>query len=212
MITPEILARGSSGVTPALPRTPEHYLEPLPDKKTHEPPPPAFTTPRISANPDSLPAPAARAEGAPVKDTPASAAATVQALTPNTRQVIHEAPANQAVGAPAPAAVAAPAPVAAATVTRPLTPDEQKRIDKARKKEQEQAAREALAAAKLQEEQAKRDAEASAKLLHEQAEQAKRDADAAAKAAKKQAEIDRKRQKELDDVAKKYGSAPVSQQ
>jgi pilus assembly protein CpaC len=213
MITPEILARGSSGVTPTLPRTPEHYLEPLPDKKTKEQPPPAFTTPRISANPDSLPAtPATRASGAPLNDTPASSAATVQALTPNTRQVIHDAPANQAVGAPAPAAVAAPAPVAAATVTRPLTPDEQKRIDKARKKEQEQAARDALAAAKLQEEQAKRDAEASAKLLHEQAEQAKRDADAAAKAAKKQAEIDRKRQKELDDVAKKYGSAPVSQQ
>jgi pilus assembly protein CpaC len=213
MITPEILSRGSSGVTPALPRTPEHYLEPLPDKKTHEPPPPAFTTPRISANPDSLPAaPATRAAEAPVNDTPASSAATVQALTPNTRQVIHDAPANRAVGAPAPAAVAAPAPVAAATVTRPLTPDEQKRIDKARKKEQEQAARDALAAAKLQEQQAKRDAEASAKLLHEQAEQAKRDADAAAKAAKKQAEIDRKRQKELDDVAKKYGSAPVSQQ
>jgi pilus assembly protein CpaC len=212
MITPEILSRGSSGVTPALPREPEHFLEPLPDKKTHEPPPPAFTTPRISANPDSLPAAPATRAAAPVKDTPASAAATVQALTPNTRQVVHEAPVNQAVGAPAPAAVAAPAPVAAATVTRPLTPDEQKRIDKARKKEQEQAARDALAAAKLQEEQAKRDAEASAKLLHEQAEQAKRDADAAAKAAKKQAEIDRKRQKELDDVAKKYGSAPVSQQ
>ena len=52
---------------------------------------------------------------------------------------------------------------------------------------------------KQQQEQAKKDAAAAAKL---QKEQAKRDADAAAKAAKAQAEADRKRQKALDDAAK----------
>jgi pilus assembly protein CpaC len=207
MITPEILARSSSGVTTTLPRTPEPYLAPLPEKKTVPPPPPAFTTPRISANPDSLPAaPVTRASAAPGKETSASSAAAVQALTPNTRKVIHDAPAGQTVGAPAPAAAGA-TPVSAATVTRPLTPAEQKRIDKARQKEQEQARRDAEAAAKLQQAQAKRDAAASAKLLRQQSEQAKRDADAAAKAAKKQAEIDRKRQKELDDAAKKNSTA-----
>jgi pilus assembly protein CpaC len=201
MITPEILARGSSGVTTTVPRMPEPFMPPVPEKKAVPPPPPAFTTPRISANPDSLPAaPVTRASAVPAKETPASSAATVQALTPNTRRVIHDAPAGQTVGAPA--AVAGPTPVAAATVSRPLTAAEQKRIDKARQREQEQARRDAEAAAKLQQEQAKRDAEKSAKLLHQQSEQAKRDADAAAKAAKKQAEIDRKRQKALEEAAK----------
>jgi hypothetical protein len=211
MITPEILRRSSSGVTTTLPRTPERYLEPLPDKKTAEPPPPAFSTPTISANPASLPAtpaaPVARAVAAPGKDTPASAAATVQALTPNTRRVINDAPANQAVSTQAPAPVAAAStPVQAASVSRPLTADEQKRLDRARKQEQEKARRDAEVAAKLQQEQAKlqqeqaaRDAELSAKL---QRDQAKRDADAAAKAAKAQAEADRKRQKALSEAAK----------
>jgi len=207
MITPEILPRSSSGVTTTLPRMPERYLEPVPEKKSVEPPPPAFTTPRISANPDSLPAaPVARAAVTPGKDTPASAAATVQALTPNTRRVIHDAPASQAVSAPTPAAVAVSTPVAAATVSRPLTAGEQKRLDRARKQEQEKARRDAEVSAKLQQQQAKlqqeqaaRDAELSAKL---QRDQAKRDADAAAKAAKAQAEADRKRQKALSEAAK----------
>jgi len=143
---------------------------------------------------------------APVNDTPASAAATVQALTPNTRRVVRDAPAGQAA-APASAQVGVTVPaVQAATVTRPLTPDEQKRLDKVRKQEQEKARRDAEASAKLQaemerqqQEQARRDAELAAKL---QKEQAKRDADAAAKAAKAQADADRKRQKALDDAAK----------
>jgi pilus assembly protein CpaC len=209
MITPEILPRSSSGVTTTLPRMPERYLEPIPEKKAVEPPPPAFTTPKISANPASLPAtpaaPVARAV-TPGKDTPASAAATVQALTPNTRRVINDAPATQAVSTQAPAPVAAPTPVAAANVSRPLTASEQKRLDRARKQEQEKAQRDAEVTAKLEQEQAKqqreqavRDAELSTKL---QREQTKRDADAAAKAAKAQAEADRKRQKALSEAAK----------
>jgi pilus assembly protein CpaC len=82
MITPEILARSSSGVTTTLPRMPEQYLAPLPDKKTVEPPPPAFTTPRTSsANPVSVAQPkpvAAAAAPVPAKETPATAAATVR--------------------------------------------------------------------------------------------------------------------------------------
>ena len=209
MITPEILGRSSSGVTTTLPRMPERYLEPIPEKKAVEPPPPAFTTPRISANPASLPAtpaaPVARA-ATPAKDTPASAAATVQALTPNTRRVIQDAPANQAVSTQAPVPVAASTPVPAASVSRPLSGAEQKRLDRARKQEQEKARRDAEVVAKLeqehakqQQEQAARDAELSAKL---QREQSKRDADAAAKAAKAQAEADRKRQKALSEAAK----------
>jgi pilus assembly protein CpaC len=49
MITPEILPRTSSGVTSVLPRTPEPFLTPLPEKKTLPPLPPAFTPERPSA-------------------------------------------------------------------------------------------------------------------------------------------------------------------
>ncbi|MGH9142902.1 MAG: type II and III secretion system protein family protein, partial [Vicinamibacterales bacterium] len=49
MITPQILPRNSTGVTNTLPRTPEPFLQPLPDKKTVEPLPPAFTPARSSA-------------------------------------------------------------------------------------------------------------------------------------------------------------------
>src|SRR5205814_3429200 len=45
MITPEILPNGSVGVTSRLPRTPDTFIAPLPDKRTHEMGPPAFTTP-----------------------------------------------------------------------------------------------------------------------------------------------------------------------
>src|SRR5207245_789270 len=42
MVTPQILPRNSYGVTSSLPRTPEPYIAPLPDKRTIEPLPPAF--------------------------------------------------------------------------------------------------------------------------------------------------------------------------
>jgi len=43
MITPEILARASSGVTTTLPSTPEPFLAPIPAKKLVPPLPPAFS-------------------------------------------------------------------------------------------------------------------------------------------------------------------------
>ena len=49
MITPEILPRSSPGVTTELPRMPESYLPPLPQKKSFETPPPAFTPARKAA-------------------------------------------------------------------------------------------------------------------------------------------------------------------
>jgi pilus assembly protein CpaC len=208
MITPEILARSSSGVTTTLPRNPEQFLAPLPDKKTVEPPPPAFTTPRTSsANPVSVaqPKPVAVAPAsAPAKETPATAAATVQALTPNTRKVVNSTTVAPAASNAVPPSTAVAAPVPASNVTRPLTAEEQKRVDKARKKEQEKALRLQQENAKLAAEQAKRDAELNAKLQKEQAE---RDAEAAKKAAKAQAEIDKKRQKALSDSSKNNNRA-----
>jgi len=49
MITPQILTRNSSGVTTALPKTPEPFLAPLPANKLVDPLPPAFTPARQGA-------------------------------------------------------------------------------------------------------------------------------------------------------------------
>jgi pilus assembly protein CpaC len=220
MITPEILPRTSSGVTNALPRTPEPFLAPLPDKKTFEPLPPAFTPARSSA------APAHSADDG----SAAGAAAIVKGLNP-----------------PGPHVTVQPqGPAPAASVSQPLTADEQAMLDrahqqeartasasaktpkaepvdrKAQKAEQEQKEKQA----KLDREQAKRDAEA-AKVAAEQAKrqakidaeeakrQAKKDAEAAkiaAEQAKRQAEIERSHQKALDEAAAKMKGAEAAYQ
>ncbi len=93
MITPEILPNGSNGVTPTLPRQMEPYLPPLPQKKSIDPPPPAFVTPPPSASVAPAPAQPAAAEVKPAtpanpneSDTPESSAAKVSALIPSGRR------------------------------------------------------------------------------------------------------------------------------
>jgi pilus assembly protein CpaC len=81
MITPQILANNSSGVTTALPRTPEQWLPALPDNKTHPQPPAAFGgRPSANASPAS-PASAAAAANT-TSPAPAGAAASPAADTP----------------------------------------------------------------------------------------------------------------------------------
>lgn len=118
MITPEILRMGSSGVTSDLPRAPEKFMEPTPEKKTQPMPAPAFTAARAAGRsaaavpPAPTPVPPSLAF-VPSRSTsaksPAEAAATVAALTPHTLPVTH---------APVPEPVAPPvaADVLAATV------------------------------------------------------------------------------------------------
>jgi pilus assembly protein CpaC len=206
MITPEILARTSSGVTNALPRTPEPFLAPLPDKKTVEPPPPAFTPARSSA------APARSADDG----SAAGAAAIVRGLNPPGPHVT-----VQPQG-PAPAASPTAAPAASPTPASAENAKHEKVDRKAEKAEQEQKAKQA----KLDREQAKRDAE-SGKLAAEEAKrqakrdaeeakrQAKKDAEAAkiaAEQAKRQAEIERSHQKALDEAAAKMKTAEAAYQ
>ncbi len=62
MITPEILADESAGVTTDLPRLPEQYLQPLPENRTRPEPPPAFTPERRSSVSAPVPGEAAAAE------------------------------------------------------------------------------------------------------------------------------------------------------
>jgi pilus assembly protein CpaC len=168
MITPQILTRSSSGVTPTLPGTPEPFLAPIPAKKLVEPLPPAFTPARA---------------GAAV--SPAAAAAAILSPPPPPIVVVGPKPAS----APAAANAAPPAGVTRALTAdeqhafertqkpdaagKPLSAKAQKRLDETnRKKERAEQERQAKAA----KEQAKHDA-AAAKIAAEQAKrQAKKDA------------------------------------
>ena len=190
MITPQILARNSVGVTSNLPRTPEPFLEPTPTKKTVPVLPPAFTPARSQF---TLPGSSAAAAGATPADAQAVTASAVAAAV---------AAATASAAAPAPAPVAAPtAPavnqsstlaastsVPAANTTRPATAEEKKAWERAQKQakaDQERQAKEQERQAKLARAQEKADQEHQAQLAKEQAkaarEQAKRDADAARK-------------------------------
>jgi pilus assembly protein CpaC len=215
MITPQILPRNSAGVTSSLPRTPEPFLGPMPENKTVNPPAPAFTPQRPSfsvpspspaaAEPvkSSAPKPTAKAADAPKshasQPSPSSAAAAVSALTPPSH-----APA--VVAAPAPAA----APETAAPVSRPLTADEKKALERARA--QDETEKKAAAEAKARDDEAMRKAEKAeqehqAKLAKEKEKKDREAAKKAAADAKRQAEIDKVHQKELDEAAAKAKEA-----
>ncbi|MGE5246237.1 MAG: pilus assembly protein N-terminal domain-containing protein [Betaproteobacteria bacterium] len=245
MITPEILPNNSNGVTRDLPRLQEPYLPPLPQNKSMEPPPPAF-----QGAPARRPGGAAP-QGSAATESPSSAAAAVSALTPSAPQVSPEQaaqpgqageadkvdtsgvavqpttapePAVEPAGSATEAAGSAATPPAAAA--RPLTREEQKRLERARKLEQEQAAAEARARAEQQKQaakQAEQDRKKAEKLAREQAkrdaeaarEKAKRDAEAAKRAqeeAKKQAEIEAEHQKEIAAAAERLHEAQLAYQ
>lgn len=212
MITPIILPNNSQGVTPNVPRLAEPYLPALPDKKSLEPPPPAFPPAQRGAAAMAQPAvptavpvqPVPAASNAPA--SPSAAAATLQALTPNTRTVVN-----------GDALAAKPVETPASNVTRPLTPQEKKTLERAHQMEAE-------ALKKQREEQAKHDAEASKKAAEEakreaainraaQETAAKRNAEIAkkqAELARKQAEEDKKRQKEVSDAEAKLKAAQAA--
>jgi pilus assembly protein CpaC len=208
MITPEILPKNSFGVTNTLPRMPEEYIAPLPQKKTYEPPPPAFTKVsdfEANAAPAAAPAAAAPAASAP---NPQEAAAAVSALTPIARPVVHADPAPSA-------ATQAPLPA------RPLTPDDKKALERSHKDEERvkaEAAKEAMKQAEIERRAKKATDEREARQAREDAkkaqEQAKRDAAAAkvaakqaAEQAKRQAEIDKKQQKAVAEAEAKLKAA-----
>jgi pilus assembly protein CpaC len=233
MITPEILPNNSVGVTGTLPRTPEQYLPALPDRQSHEPPPPAFRQGAV-APPPATPAPVpVTAAPAPVAPNATAAAAAMSALTPQTRSAV-TTNAAMSTGAPVTAAPASAAaapgsatsgPAAAATpataVTRPMTDAEKKVLERARKQEEQakvaaakQAARQAIA----DREKAKKDAELKAKQDRERAkveaeaarvaaQEAKRNAEAEAKRQKAQQEAEAKRQKALAEADAKLKAA-----
>jgi pilus assembly protein CpaC len=185
MITPEILPNNSRGVTPNLPRAPERFLDPLPERRTQPMPPPPF-----AAMPVPTPAPVAAVPGAAGQDQSAqSAAAAVSGLTPSAPRVAGAAPAGATA---TPVAVAPP---------RQLTEQEQKDAER-------RARAEAQAYARAQAAEGKRIAEERVKQDKAAKEQAKRDAEAA----KKQAAIDRERQKQIDEAAARLKAAEAAYQ
>ena len=234
MITPEILARTSSGVTTSLPSTPEPFLAPLPAKKVVDPLPPAFTPARAGAtNPAPTPAPAPKTTSAapatpavaPAPATPSPAAAAAVLNPPHPPIVV--------VG-PNAGALPSTATAPPAGMTRSMTADERRAFERSQqppddaaktvsakdKKKQDEATQKKAKAeqelqAKAAREQARHDAEA-AKLAAEQAKRQERiEAEAARTAterAKRQAEAERNHQKSLDEAAAKAKDAEARYQ
>lgn len=213
MITPEILPRMSNGVTPNLPRLPETFLPPLEQKKSQEPPPPAFRSGSsgvAQTAPQAVPQPATQT--APL--TPAGAAAAMSALTPSTAPVVnlntlpsHPIDMN---GPPAP--------------TRKLTREEQAVLDQAHKQErakreneQRAHAAEAKQLAKQAEIDRKKGEEEQKRLAEVQKRQAAIDkaaeetaAKRAEEQAKRQAEIDKKNEKAVAEAQVKLKAAQAA--
>ena len=223
MVTPEILANSSSGVTPDTPRMLEQFLPTLPERRSFPVPPPAFGAPRSGADAGpAAPAPPAARASQPATMSPADAAAAVSALTPSGPTVVRSAQ------APAPPAEQA---AAQSDTTRPLTGEEKKVVERARRDEQEaqknadrtsreQAQADARALAlegRRQADQMAIDQKQAAKYSEEQQklarEQSKRDAEEgkrAQEAAKQQAEADRRSHAAVDQAAARLKAAEAA--
>ena len=231
MITPQILALNSPGVTSELPRLIEPNLPPTNPNRSFPVPPPAFTTPKPSAMVAPTPAETAK-PSAPVAPTPSEAAAVLSARLPKPPSMISKAelaampnpptpaepPAEPPAATPAeppaaeptsPAATAPTAPTRPSDPPRP-TPAETKPTPAEEKELREIAKREAKAAEnekrRLQQEE-KRKQELARKQAKRDAEaaqkQAKRDAEAAREQAKRDAEAAREQAKRDAEAAQK---------
>jgi pilus assembly protein CpaC len=203
MITPIILANNSNGVTGTLPRTPEQYMPPVPEQRTHPQPPAAFTGPRPSA--DLRPA--------------APGAAPAAANTAGSTSSANAVPANVAPLPPAARPADAPAATAKpAAAARPSVESQKAAEEKSRAEAQAYARAKAAEGRRIAEQQAldKKRAEKEREQQEKAArEQAKKDAEAARRAqeaAKKQAEIDRERQKSIDEAAARLKAAEAQYQ
>lgn len=189
MITPEILGSNSRGVTPNLPRGTEPFLPPVPEKMLVPTQPEAFEGARRGVTADA-PAPAAQPNR--VASVPSSqpnaeqAAATVSALIPSTTKEVVP-----------PQAVSAPAPPPAAD--KPLSADEKKALERAKRDDEARAKERERIAAKAKAERDRQLAAQAAAEKREAALQKERDA----KAAREQARKDADAQKKAEEAARR---------
>jgi len=206
MITPQILRRGSTGVSPKLPDLIEPFLPPV--KKTL--PSPAPWNPGASGQTSLQPAPA---------PSPANVQPAAPASQPAYVQAPQQAPEAQVAPPPAHAAPQA----VSATPAKPTKAEKQaleqarKQDDAARKQQAKQAEldkQKAAEAAKLQAEQAEKGKKEAARAAKEQAklqaELDRRAAEAAKNQAandKKQAEIDKKKAAQVAEAQARLDAA-----
>jgi pilus assembly protein CpaC len=227
MITPTILRRGSTGVSPKLPNLIEPFLPPA--SKTV--PPPAPWNPGASGQAAAQPAPQPTSQPAAQPTAPRvsrPALAEQQAPAP-ADPVVKATPVPMERSQPAPTqksaavAPAKPAKVDKAAAERARKADEErqkqalndvmavkKRAEKAAKASQEQQAKDAKLAQQRSEEDKKRAAKAAKEQAKLQAELDRQAADAAKRQAeqdKKQAVIDRKKNEEIAEAQARLDQA-----
>jgi pilus assembly protein CpaC len=185
MITPEVLPRNSSGVTPNLPRQAEPYLPSLPANKSIAPPPPPFrSTPGGAQNGAPSPAPSSKSSGETGSTSPAIDPST-PAATPATNDVASSPSSGQSPDA-----------------QRPATAQDQKALERAAKEERTRQ--------EFERNMAKVEQERQAKVAREQA---KRDAEAAKRAAeeaKKQLEAAKKQKQAVAEAEEKLKAAQAA--
>jgi pilus assembly protein CpaC len=193
MITPEILANNSNGVTTTLPKPIEQYLPPVMSRKGVENPPPAFKSNQGA----SVTAPVVPvASAVPTTTTNGSArdaAAAMSALTSNTRTVVNGDAAKTANETPAAAG-------------RPVTDAERKALLRAQKQQEADARVKAADDARVAKEaqvRAAKQGEEDRRRLEADQKQAAADKQLQDKAAREQAKRDLKEQKRLAEIAKK---------
>jgi len=204
MITPEILAPDSPGVTDKLPRTPDTFMSPLSDKQLKDPLPPAFTPARKQATVTTPPAAAPTTAGRPLDASEQAALAAAQRIDAQQRAA---AEAAAPAPAPAPANVEAPRPVE--------PPKTEKQMKEEAKREAEALRKERELAEKLAKEQAKRDAAAAkekAKADKLAAEEAKKKEAEEKKQAKRQAALLEERQQQIDAASERLRASESAYQ
>jgi Flp pilus assembly secretin CpaC len=209
MITPEILAADSPGVTDKLPRTPDTFMSPLSDKQLKDPLPPAFTPARKQATVTTPPAAAPTTAARTLDPSEQAALAAAQRIDAQQRAAA-EAAAAQAATVPTEAA--APATVVQQPAEQPRT---EKQMKEEAKREAEALRKERELAEKLAKEQAKRDAAAAkekAKADKLAAEEAKKKEAEEKKQAKRQAALLEERQQQIDAASERLRASETAYQ
>jgi len=204
MITPEILANDSVGVTNTLPRTPETFMPPISEKQAKPPLPPAFT-PAARSRADGTTTPVVAPSGKTLDASEQAALAAAQRIDAQQRAVAEQSAAAQRA---ADQQKQANAQAAAAPPAVPLSPAEKKREAEALKKEQKLAE-------KLAKEQAKRDAEEAkrkAKADKEDAKKREAEEKQQAEEAKRQAGQLQLRQQEIDAASERLRASEAAYQ
>ncbi len=201
MITPQIVRRGSTGVSEALPSLVEPYLGA--PSKSIPPPAPYVGSPRY-------PASKPRAGGGSNDPAPESQpAAPATAAPAQTTSPAPAAPAQQPAAPPVQASAADQAQPPAADPP-PMTKEQKKQADAAAKKQAEADKKAAEEKAEADKKAAEEKAEADKKAAKERERQQKLDQDRAkreAEVAKKNAEADRKKQEEQKKREKSLAEA-----